>query len=256
MVFAAFAWLDEGAEPTTPERIEISEEIRERLATQFKQTWRRAPTHDELAALVDNYVEEEVLVREAVLLGLDRDDTVIRQRLALKMKFLLEAGGGTLDPSDEELANFLSENEERYKTPARLSFEQLLLVRSAVTHETILSALNRGENPETYGVPTLLPFDVSDATARAVDSVFGAGFFAQLEAISEDQWAGPVESGYGTHLVRITGYTPARRPSLDDVRESVTRDWISLRTEEIARQRLDALLSRYDVVHRVSGETE
>lgn len=256
IVFAVFSVMGDEVSEVAPDRVEVTPAVRAALARQFEQTWKRAPTASEISALVDGHVDQEILVREAVLLGLDRDDAIVRQRLVLKMQFLLEAGAATTEPDDALLAAFLQDNAAEYAQPAQLSFEQVLVRRASSDAETVLAALQAGEDVAALGAPTLLPPALEDAAPRAVDSVFGEGFFEQLAALSGAGWVGPVTSGYGTHLVRVTEYAPARARSLDEVREAVTRDWIAATTAEGARQRMEALRARYEIVRDDEAERD
>ena len=126
-VFALFSFVDDT--PPAPEKpvINVSTQDAQWLATQFKATWNRAPSKKEFEAIVDEYVREEIYVREALALGLDQGDTIVRKRLSQKMEFLTEAGAEAALVDDAILQTFFEENAERYVTAPRAAFAQILL---------------------------------------------------------------------------------------------------------------------------------
>ena len=106
VVFAVYGVINT-SEVEKPDRIVITGPKIEQIAGLFAKAWQRPPTVAELKDLIDDYVKEEILVREALALGLDKDDTVIRRRLRLKMEFLSDAESEALSPTDAELEVYL-----------------------------------------------------------------------------------------------------------------------------------------------------
>lgn len=243
-LFALFAWQGEPADPAS-RTIDVSREDRARLALQYERTMQRPPTDAELAVLTEQFVREEVLYREALRLGLDRDDAVVRKRMANKMDFLAQSMAETAEPSDAELEEWRAEHLERFADDARLSFDQRFFA-SRVAAEAALRRLQAGE--EVAGEPISLPATVGGIErARAVDR-FGEAFVAELDAIEPGSgWRGPVASGFGWHAVRVVSREPGTTPPLAEIREQVENDW---RAATMAQRRDEAyrlLRDAYDV---------
>lgn len=234
-----------------PDRIVVGEEQVAMLAQTFRRTWMRPPTAAELEGLIDDHVTEEVLYREALALGLDRDDLVVRRRMRQKMEFLNE-GLAEGEPSDEELRAFLEANPERFRAPPRVSFTQVFVSPDGdgaadARAAALLARLRAGADPAALGDPTLLPRRLSLAPPSQVEGSFGAGFAEHLAELPEGVWSGPIASGFGLHLVRVSGREPARLPALAEIRGAVGREWAA-EQDDAARERFHrALRARYDV---------
>jgi hypothetical protein len=241
-----------GPAPPPVHRIVIEPERVAQLASGHEAVWRRPPSDGELNALIENFVREEVYYREALALGLERDDTIIRRRLQQKMEFLTDSGADLIEPGAGELEAYYAANEQRIQDPPRIAVEQIFLGQNPTPERiaSALAALQSGTetDPLRLGERTLLPPQMALSTPAALDGVFGAGFFDELTQLQTDVWAGPVESGYGVHLVRIVDGVPARVPPLDEVRDAILRDWKSEKTVELREQIYARLRSRYDVV--------
>jgi hypothetical protein len=238
-----------GPAPEPVDTIVIAPERIQQLATGFQGVWQRPPSSDELRALVDDFVREEIYYREALALGLDRNDTVIRRRLRQKMEFLTDTGADLFEPSTEELEVYLAANEQTYRREPRLAFEQVFLGEAPAPAriEASLDAFQAdpAADPSQWGERTLLPAQLDLSPPDAVDGVFGKGFFDRLAKIPRGVWAGPVESAYGIHLVRITDSLPARMPALEEVHDAVLRDWKAAKALELRERYYARLLERY-----------
>ena len=249
-VFAVFFWArGEEIEEPGVDRIHVTNDQLERLSTGFEAVWRRPPDQREMSGLVDDYIREEVLVREALQLGLDRDDTVVRRRLRQKMEFLIASAAGALEPTHDELQAHLDANADRFARPARLAFQQVFLGKaiSEADIETIRQDLEAGGDPATLGQRTFLPLDVPPSPANVIDSTFGQGFSAGIRDLEPERWLGPVSSGYGRHLVRLIARTESAVPDLEDIRDKVVTDWRRRKAEDLSEAQIDALLKRYDI---------
>jgi len=251
-LFALFAAVgrDEGG---ADRRIVVAAGAVEHLAAVFERTWQRPPTPVELEGLVADHVREEILYREAVALGLDRDDVIVRRRMRQKLELLAEGLGRSVEPSDEELAAFLAAHAERYRVEPRVAFQQLYLSRdrrgpAAGADAARLLARLRAGDPAALGDPLPLPATLRDAPLSEVGRQFGARFAERLATLPIGEWSGPVESGYGPHLVRVEARSEGRVPALAEVREAVARDWQGARAEAAAEELYRTLRSRYQVV--------
>ena len=223
----------------------------EALAQTFARTWQRPPTSAELDGLVADWVRDEVFYREAVALGLDRDDTVVRRRMRQKLEFLVEDADAAA-PTDAELAAHLAAHAGEFRRDDQLTFTQIFLdpnrrgAALPADAAALLSALR--ERPESVDLETagdglLLEPRYVDASQTDVARHFGPAFADALRAQPAGTWFGPVASGYGWHLVRIDARTPGRAPELAEVRDAVARDWE-------ARRRQSRLDARYEELKR------
>jgi len=233
----------------------------EQLSAVFARTWQRPPTDQELKGLIDDFVKEEIYVREARKLGLDADDTVIRRRLRLKMEFLSDAEAELIPPTDQQLMQYLSDHAASFAKPPLYSFDQVnfSLDRRGPSAETdartALVALNGAEPPDPGGLgdPTLLPSSLDDVDPATISRAFGEAFVESMRTLPIGDWSGPVASVYGLHLVRLRARQEGAAPTLADVRDQVLREWMHARKQEIEAQRLNALLARYTVEVRLPG---
>jgi hypothetical protein len=249
-LFALDSW--RGTPAVEAGELRVSAGEIDHLAEVFARTWMRPPTGAELEDLIREHLREEVAYREALTLGLDRDDTIVRRRLRQKLEFLAEDVAARAPPSEAELAAFLAANPERFRLEPRYTFVHLYFspqrrVDAAADARTALAQLARGEVGE-LGDPTLLPLEFVRAPSGDVDRQLGDGFADGLEPLATDVWSGPLESSYGQHLVRLAAREEGRLPELGEVRAEVERHW---RAEQGAREReafYAALLARYRIV--------
>jgi parvulin-like peptidyl-prolyl isomerase len=252
VLFAVYGWMNPAE--NSGERIVVTQAIVDDLARQHQARWMRPASEQELANLVEAHVRDEILFREGVALGLDRDDPVIKRRVRQKLDLMSEEQIAGAAPTDADLAAYMAQNPTRFLRPATVSFEQILLdgarpVADVERQATVAkAALARGVDPGRLGKPTLLP---RGGDAVAVDLVardFGRGFAEQLTLLPLGEWTGPVASGLGPHLVRVSARTPAAGPPLDDVRQQVAREWENERRERSRTESYRKLRDSYTVV--------
>ncbi|MEM0946526.1 MAG: peptidylprolyl isomerase [Pseudomonadota bacterium] len=247
-LFALFAVVGPPERPVEKPRIVVSEQDARWLVGQFEAAWRRQPNAEELDLLVDEFVREEIYVREALALGLDQGDTIVRRRLRQKMEFLSEAGAEAATPDEATLQAYYHENYEKFSTGARLAFSQVLLPTGrSVDVEAALAALSEGSLPDALAQPTLLPPEIPLSPRQAIDGTFGTGFFERVSALPEGAWGGPVASGYGDHLVRVDQFEQGALPPFEQVRDRVELDWRATMAAELRSARYDQLRDQYDI---------
>jgi hypothetical protein len=238
-----------------PDRIVVTASKIEQMASVFTKTWQRSPTAEELKGLIDDYVKEEILVRQALELGLDRDDTVVRRRLRQKMEFLNTADAEALTATDAELGAYLEANAATFEIDPLLAFQQVFfnpqrrgdtISRDAAS---ILEALltNPATDLGVFGDPTLLPPDLPLSGKASIGQTFGDDFAEELSKAPLGQWSGPINSAFGLHLIRVTERVRGRVPALDEVRDAVAREWTNAKRAELERQRFADRLKRYVV---------
>jgi peptidyl-prolyl cis-trans isomerase C len=234
-------------------RITLNQDQVERLAAFWVQTWRRPPTEAELDGMIRDYIKEEIYYREALRLGLDRDDAVIRRRLRGKMEFLITAETENATPTEAELQAWLDAHPERYGADPLFSFDQVYVAApsgpDAATRRAreILARLDNGGDASSLGDPILLPHAMTAAPKAEIASQFGDGFANALAQAPRGAWSGPIASEYGMHLVRLRAVAAEAAPVLAEVRQAVENDW---RAETRARREAEAyqaLLDGYDV---------
>lgn len=233
----------------------ISSGQQDTLINTFSRTWQRPPTPTEFKGLLDEYVREEIAYREAIALGLDDNDVIIRRRLRQKLELLAEDVASLSVPSEAELQAFLQEHQDDYLIEARYSLQQLyfspdLRQDALADAQSALARLQvAGSTPdaESLGDPITLPGTVSDMRSGDLARLFGAAFAAGLESAETGRWQGPVESGFGIHLVFITEKVPQQAPALEQVRNDVQRDWFSLRRREAVENLYQRLVENYQI---------
>jgi hypothetical protein len=251
-LFVIFDLTQEPAE-TDANRIVVSEGVVEQLAAQFRRTWLRPPTEKELSGLIENHVRDEVYYREALAMGLDQNDRMVRQRMRQKLEFILEDLTAAESPGDDTLTDFLQENAERFQVLPRFSLQQIYLnpdKRQDLEADAaaLLGDLRAGAEPETLGDQTLLPAALSDADHREIARVFGSAFADQMASLDTGVWVGPVYSGLGAHLVRVTERRDGRLPGLAEVRDKVETEYLAQRSQELKEQAYRRLREGYEVV--------
>jgi peptidyl-prolyl cis-trans isomerase C len=183
------------------------------LQAAFMRTWQREPTADELRGSLEQHIRQEVLYREALARGYDRDDLVVRRAMQQKMEFLAASQALQEPPSEEEIEAFFSLRQERYRVPAVVTFLQVYVSydqRGDGADSFAAGLLDQlhDEDPdpaalEAWGDPIMLPPLVTGQTEPEVERTFGGDFSAQVVALAVGEWSGPIRSGYGLHLVKV-----------------------------------------------------
>jgi len=234
--------------------IVVSEKIVDELAREHEVRWTRKPSDQELAGLVDAYVRDEILYREGLALGLDRDDALIKRRVRQKFEVISEEQGARNPPSDADFNAYITQNAKRFSRPATVSFEQIFLANTGTPADVERAvgatrvAVARGVDPTKLGQASMLPGRVENTGQDLVARDFGAGFARQVETAPLGQWSGPIASSFGTHLVRVTARTAATLPELDAIRPIVAREWENERRATSRNDNYQKLRERYTVV--------
>jgi len=234
-------------------RIVVNEAQVKRLADQWSQTWQRPPNANELDGLIRDYIKEEIYYREALRLGLDRDDVVVRRRLRSKMEFLANSEAETVEPSDAALQAWLDKYPAKYAADPVYSLDQVYVSTSGgdaaadAKARTILRQLQAGAKSGTLGDPLALPRSLDRVSAFDVNRQYGEEFVSALKALPVGKWSGPVASGLGLHLVRVRSVELPRKPKLATVRQAVENDWREATREERENRAYQTLLDGYRI---------
>ena len=255
-IFLLFAFVGE-SDQDQPDKIVVNAGQIERLLEGWKKTRMRPPTMVELDGLIEDHIREEVYYRQALAMGLDRDDTIVRRRLRQKMEFLSQDLAAQVDPTESELQAYLEENGDSFRLEPRISFQHIYFNRDrrgAKAHTDavdLLARLRRAGgtiDTATLGDPLPLPNHYESLPERQVTNLFGRDFAAQLLSLEPGAWQGPVMSGYGLHLVFIRERTEPKTPELAEVRDAVIREWREARRRATNEQLYQQLREHYTVL--------
>jgi HEAT repeat protein len=245
--------------------IEINSNLIRMLQDAWQQRWNRLPNQTELQQLVDGWIHEEVLFRESLNRGLDRNDELVRRRLIQKMERLSSHLSWTEPPTPEELAAYYAANSEQFQTPAQRSFSQIYFSRSERgdrTEQDALDALRTLNDvfsdgqASSLGDRFMLPGYFAQLTQNDVLQQFGPEFAAAVFETQPEIWGGPIPSAYGLHLVFIHEEIPAQLPPLADIKMQVL---IALNAErqQVAIERLfQSFRDQYDIVFDTKDERD
>lgn len=254
LIFAVYDAVDGEAVESSQNVIVIGDREMQFLRTQFEKLWGRAPADREMTPLVREFIREEVLYREGVALGLDRDDLIVRRRIGQKMEFLIGDLAVPTEPDDETLAAYLEANPDKYLEPPRLTFTHVYFSvdrrgeQARADANTALAEMGDRERAPEVGDRFPLSLDYAAKSAREVDQSFGPDFGEQLLEAPVREWFGPIESAYGLHLVRVLERTEPRLPDFDELRDRLSTDY-TFETRRAANARaLQRLTERYRIV--------
>ncbi|PDT72645.1 peptidylprolyl isomerase [Bradyrhizobium sp. C9] len=256
ILFAAYAGMP-GHSSTSVQDIVVSRNRVAHLAGMFSRSWRREPSADELSELVDDYVHEEVLYREAKAMGLDNDDPVIRRRLRQKLEFLAEDVAAQRVPGDEELTQLMRSDPGRFRAGSRCSFSHVFLDPGRhpdnlpEQQDALRKALaegGEGADPSKLGDRFLLGQSFADVPVDELGRLFGEGFAGELSQLPLGSWAGPIRSAYGFHFIKLTDWDQGRPLSLNEARETLLREWTERERVKANAAVFDRLRSRYRIV--------
>jgi hypothetical protein len=259
LIFGAYAWLDRGVSSATSNAarsVKITADEVVWLKETWTRQWQREPTRDELRGLVTDFLKEELLAREARAMGLDENDTIVRRRLAQKLEFLVQDTSRLVDPSAEDLRRFYNSNPQRFQAAARITFTQLFFSpekHKDVAQDAHATLAQLRDSPSAsqltdLGDRLLVDGEISNADEQAVAAQFGMDFARAVFALKPGEWQGPIKSGYGLHLVRVSEVKQAEQHEFAEVKAQVLQGWRDQRQREDYQKYFGALLKRYDVV--------
>jgi hypothetical protein len=243
-----------GGRATAPDEIVVTQGRIDALTAAFTRTWQRPPTASERDGLIRDYIREEVYAREAIALGLDKDDVVIRRRLRQKLEFVSEDVLAPPEPTDDQLRAYLTSQPDAFSVEARFTFRHIFLNGERRGEELaryaarLLAQLRHpGTDPDTLGDSILLDRRFEAVPAGLVAEQFGEQFAATLAELPTGQWVGPVASAYGTHLVFVAQRTGGRVLALEEVGDAVRREWVNAQRVESSERFYQGLLKSYSV---------
>lgn len=236
-LFGLYSWIERGRASTGNYQIALTLDDLRQLDMSFVSQWHKQPTPEEFRGLVESFVRQEVLYREGLAMGLDKDDTIVKRRMVQKMEFLSEDVASAHEPSTDELKAWYANNSQKFELADRATFRHLFFGfdrRGQNAQADALAALNKiAGKPEDIplGKKMADPFMFQDYYGdRAPDQLakeFGPTFAIGLYKLKPKMWQGPIESGYGWHLVWIESITPGRIPAFEEVEPDVKTAWLA-----------------------------
>jgi hypothetical protein len=224
------------------------------LAAFWETQAQRKPNAEELRGLIEERIDEEVLAREAVRLGLDRDDVIIRRRLAQKMAFVSDDLAVVSEPADTELRAYFEAHQNSYATPDLYALRHVFFnpdhhgTALDTDAQRALQRLTRGANAEEVGDPFMLPRELADVSRDDIARDFGSVFADAVTSSKPGAWAGPVRSPFGVHLVKLESHTPSSVARFEDVRDRVREAYLAQKQQEANAALRAKLRKQYRIV--------
>lgn len=250
MLFGVYSWMNHGAQNETKVlQVRISEGEANWLKETWATQWQRQPTQDEFRALVAEFLKEELLAREAREMRLDQNDTYVRRRLAQKVEFLVQDASRLIEPTEDDLRKYYAAHLDMFRDEALVSFTQIYF---SSQHQNEIAAvyarLKANADPKHLGDRLMLEPEYRGVTRQTVAALFGDDFAAAVFALRPGTWHGPIKSGYGLHLVRLSHKMPPRQLNFAEVRAKVAEQWHDQLQRETNEKYFAGLLKKYDVV--------
>jgi peptidyl-prolyl cis-trans isomerase C len=266
-VFAVYAYAHRGRGGVESSRqIAVSLDELRQMEMYFESQWHRPPTPQEFQSMVEDRVREEVLYREALAMGLDKDDTIVKRRMAQKMQFLSEDVAAAHAPSAAELKTWFEKNSTKFALPSRYSFRHLYFSpdkRGTNAKEDAVKALAKilGQ-PEDSKLAVSLPDRFmfqdyyGDRAPEALAKEFGPQFVVALEKLKPGSWQGPIESGYGWHLVFVDAVIPGRIPAFEEIEPDVKTAWLGEQKQQAWQKAYREMRAKYAVLLPAPSEEQ
>ena len=265
-LFGTYDWLHRGELTSVSRQIVLTLDDLQQLNISFESQWQRPPTPDEFSRMVEDKIQEEILYREGLAMGLDKDDTIVRRRMAQKVQFLAEDVAAAHEPMTKELKAWYQKNGDKFAMPSRLSFRHLYFSpdrRGQRTHDDAVNTLTQiSGQPEDSTLAASLadPFMLQDYYAdRAPEQLakeFGPEFAQAISNLKSGSWQGPIESGYGWHLVFVTSLVPGRIPAFEEVEADVKTAWLGDQKQQAWRKAYDSMRAKYTVLLPAPSDKE
>ena len=237
VLFGLYAVTQPGRPATASSKeIRLSVDEIAQLTLLYQSQWRRPPTPQELARMVENKVQQEILYREALAMGLDKDDEIVKRRMAQKMQFLAEDVAAAREPTTAELRSWFEKNSAKFAQPPRLSFRHLYFApdrRGPRARDDAQEALAKlaGQPVDakiagSLADPFMFQEYYRDRAPEFLGKEFGPQFALAVAKLPPGSWQGPIESGFGWHLVFVDTAIPGRAPAFEEVEPDVRTAWL------------------------------
>tara|TARA_B110000037_G_scaffold210509_1_gene260945 strand:+ start:1544 stop:2344 length:801 start_codon:yes stop_codon:yes gene_type:complete len=232
-----------------PKDISISDQELTSLLSAWQSQVGRPPSDEEVVNIINNFVQEEILYREALLLGLDQEDRIIKRRLAQKITFLKQETIPN-EPSQEDLKKFFKQNKNNYFVPATYSFSHHYFSKESNAKERAVKAFNdyQTNQAELAGDPFFLGKNFYQNSSNDIKKNFGELFFLAIENLALNEWSGPHESAFGQHIIKLKEVKTGFYPSLEQVLLKVQQDYLSQSQDKAIAEYIDEIRSQYRVI--------
>jgi hypothetical protein len=258
-LFAVYAYMQRGRGGVeSPRQIVLSPDDLRQMDVYFASQWHRQPTPAEFQTLVEDKVREEVLYREALAMGLDKDDTIVKRRMAQKMQFLAEDVAAAHEPSTVELKAWFEKNSATFATTSRYSFRHLYFSpdkrgknAAGDAAKALAKIVGRPEDSKlavSLADPFMFQDYYGDRAPESVAKEFGPQFAIALEKVKPGAWQGPIQSGYGWHLVYIGKVIPGQVPAFEEIEPDVKTAWLGEQKAAAWQKAYAEMRSKYFVV--------
>ena len=257
-IYGAFALFGTPEEDFRDTRVHVDSARINAFISEWESRWNRPPTRDEINGLIESYIKEDVLYRQAVAMGLNEDDPITRRRMAQKLEFLTSDLAMMVQPAEGELEKYFNENSEQYRAPDRMTFSQVFFDPDTRGNQTLEDAEKALATLKAAGTPTEESMQVGDGFMLQRDFVsvtrmeaarqMGSGFVDAVMQLEPGAWHGPVLSGYGVHLVYLYSLEKSPPAVFEDVKALVLENWQMETREQFNADFLENLKTRYEIV--------
>lgn len=258
VVFGLHSFLNRTNQANTdPFSIEVASADIEWIRSSWEARMKRQPTQQELQGLINRYIRDEILHREALSMDLDDRDLIIKRRLVQKLTFVFEDLADSIEPTDEELKIYMRENQAKYRIPEMMSFTQVYFSpdkrKDAIQEaKTVLAHLKSTQStPEeavSLGDTIMIGSSFRQRSPGEVARTLGKEFANKLFSVGDMGWQGPIASTFGLHLVYIEESTASKMPEFENIREDVKNDFMYDRKREVIDNAYNAVKSRYTIL--------
>jgi hypothetical protein len=258
LLFGIYAYTNRGRIGIeSPRQIVLSLDELRTMTAYFESQWHRPPTPQEFQAMVEDKIKQEVLYREGLAMGLDKDDTIVKRRMAQKVQFLAEDVATAHEPSTAELKAWFEKNSSKFALPSRYSFRHIYFSpdkrgRNARNDAADVLAKITGQPEDSPLIPSaadrfMFQDYYGDRTPSAIAKEFGPQFAVALEKVKPGSWQGPIESGFGWHLVFVDTVIPGRIPAFEEVESEVKTAWLGEQKAQAWQKAYQTMRAKYTV---------
>jgi len=257
-IYGAFALFGTPEEDYRDTTIRVDANRIDAFIGQWESRWNRPPTRQEIDGIIQQYVREDILYRQAVAMGLNEDDPITRRRMAQKLEFLTSDLAMMKQPAEGELEQYFRDNQANYRAPDQISFSQVFFDPDAREEATLDDAAEVLAQLRSVGEPDAQTLEAGDrfmlqgyfpsVTQAEIGRTMGSGFAEAVMQLDPGQWHGPVLSGYGVHLVYVYDFLAAPPAVFEDVQATVLEDWHAVQREQFNADFFEALKNNYEII--------
>lgn len=257
-IFAVALWRGDDAEQAGENQIVLTNSDLDQLVIGWQAQGLPAPNAEQIQRLLDSKIREEILYREALIMGLDQDDTIVKRRMAQKMNFLAEDLTTLQDPTEADLQAWFDSHQQDFAFPPRVDFRHLYFssdrhrdkTREAAASTLVTAQGLAADSSEAaaLGEPFMFKDSYASRTPEQLAKEFGGKFAKAIFELTPGTWTGPIESGYGWHLIFIESITPSRIPAFDEVKSEVRTQWETQQRAEFKEEAFRVMREKYQVI--------